>query len=210
MDKRQQIMQAAEAMFTSRRFHEITLDEVAASAKVGKGTIYRYFADKDELFFQIATSGFEELCELVRQKVPRDVGFAEQLLEVCTQISGFFRRRRQLFRMMDGVEGRMAWCGRSVRAQWNQKRKLLLAAMGERIRAGLAEGKVRCDVEAEVLAGVLLGMLRTWAREGGDRSGVGPGQQLVVDLFLNGAGRNRPGAGKRGPGEAKKVASEAK
>ena len=38
--KERRIMEAAERLFTSRRFHEITLEEVAQAAKVGKGTIY--------------------------------------------------------------------------------------------------------------------------------------------------------------------------
>jgi AcrR family transcriptional regulator len=77
-------------MATNRRFHEITLDEVAEAAGIGKGTIYRYFADKDELFFQVATSGFEELCELLKQTVPCDTSFTEKLLNACKQITRFF------------------------------------------------------------------------------------------------------------------------
>ena len=68
-DKRLAIMQAAESLFTSRRLHEITLDDVAREAQVGKGTIYRYFQDKDDLFFQTATQGFDELCDLLQQRV---------------------------------------------------------------------------------------------------------------------------------------------
>ena len=54
LDKRIAIMRAAERLFHNRRFHEVTLEEVAEAAQVGKGTIYRYFADKDDLFFQVA------------------------------------------------------------------------------------------------------------------------------------------------------------
>ena len=55
-DKRQQIMQAAERLFLGKRFHEVTTDEVAREAHVGKGTIYRHFKTKDELFFETATT----------------------------------------------------------------------------------------------------------------------------------------------------------
>ena len=41
--KRHHIMLAVEKLATSRRFHEITLEEVAKTAKIGKGTIYHYF-----------------------------------------------------------------------------------------------------------------------------------------------------------------------
>ena len=40
--------------------------KVKSEAKVGKGTIYLYFENKDDLFFQTATWGFEELCELLK------------------------------------------------------------------------------------------------------------------------------------------------
>ncbi|MCD6496685.1 MAG: TetR/AcrR family transcriptional regulator [Deltaproteobacteria bacterium] len=46
-DKKQEIMNAVEHLFRNRRFHEVTLDEVAKEAQVGKGTIYRFFSDND-------------------------------------------------------------------------------------------------------------------------------------------------------------------
>ena len=83
-------MLVVEKLATSRRFHEITLDKVAKTAKVGKGTLYHYFKDKDELFFQVATSGFEELCELLKRTIPFDTSFTEELLKACKQITKFF------------------------------------------------------------------------------------------------------------------------
>ena len=62
-DKRQEIMGAAASLFANRRYHELTLDKVAKKAKVGKGTIYLYFKDKDDLFRQTAKWGFEQFCE---------------------------------------------------------------------------------------------------------------------------------------------------
>ena len=89
-DKRLRIMQAAEKLFASRRFHEITTDEVARQAQVGKGTIYRFFRDKDDLFFETAYAGFDEMCQLVRQKVSPKAAFSQQILQACVQISQFF------------------------------------------------------------------------------------------------------------------------
>ena len=68
-DKKQRIMQAAEQLFRTHRFHEITLEEIAREAKVGKGTIYLYFSDKEDLIFQAAITGFDEMCGVLRQNV---------------------------------------------------------------------------------------------------------------------------------------------
>jgi len=45
-DKKQRIMQAAEQLFRNRRFHEITLDEIAREPDVGKGTVFTRLAAK--------------------------------------------------------------------------------------------------------------------------------------------------------------------
>ena len=180
-------MQAAEKLFTSRRLHEITLDEVAQAAKVGKGTIYRYFQDKDDLFFETATSGFGEMCELLVNKVPQDEPFAAQLQAACTQISQFFDRRRQLFQMMQNEENRMNWLRGDLQGRWMTRRKALVEALAAMLRKGVAEGHIRPDVPAEVLANLLLGMLRTRSRDLADAGAPFREIATIVELFRNGA-----------------------
>ncbi len=185
-DKRQLIMSAAEALFTSRRLHEITLDDVARDAHVGKGTIYRYFRDKDDLFFQTATQGFDQLCQLLQHRVPDNAPFAEQLLRACHEISGFFAGRRQLFQMMQTEEGRMSWCHGSIRRRWITHRGKLRLALATILQKGIDEAALRADIEAGVMAVLLLGMMRTRARELEDEPGEPPTVEAVVEVFLNG------------------------
>jgi len=183
-------MQAAEELFTGRRLHEITLDDVAHQAAVGKGTIYRYFRDKDDLFFQTAMNGFDELCDLLERAAPGDGAFAKQLLGAAKQISAFFRRRRPLFRMMQSEETRMRCCKGELRRRWTIHRRRMASAVADILHRGVEEGTVRGDIPAEVLAGILLGMLRTNARDLPGMSGESPSLRTVVDLFLQGAGAN--------------------
>jgi AcrR family transcriptional regulator len=196
-DRRRQIMRAAEELFTSRRFHEITTDEVARAAGVGKGTMYRYFRDKDDLFFQTATAGFDELCDLVRQPVAGDAAFAEQLRSTCRRICEFFDARRQLFRMMQAEDFRMAISKGAVCDRWMEHRKKLVAAVADIIRRGVAEGQIRRDVPPEALASFLLGMLRTRARDLEDAPRPVRRLETLMDLFCRGAGAGPPGAGGR-------------
>ena len=183
-DKRKQIMRVVEKLATNRRFHEITLDEVAEAAKVGKGTIYHYFKDKDDLFFQVATSGFDELCELLRQKITNDTSFSEKLLNVCIQTTGFFAARRQLLQMMQSEGSLIYWRNGKIRQRWLAKRKMLINTLVDILLDGIAEGAVRSDIPAEVLATFLLGMLRTRARDLNIASEKT--DKLLVDLFMNG------------------------
>ena len=190
-DRRAEIMRAAEKLFTSRRFHEITLDEVAKQARVGKGTIYRYFENKDDLFFRTAMQGFDELCGLLKEGVSGDIPFPEQLFSACGQINEYFQSRRQLFRMMQSEDGRMHWFHGQMRKSWIEQRKNLVSVVAGIIRTGVSEGEIRSDIPAETLAGFLLGILRTRARGMTDLPESARSLELVVDLFCNGASKGR-------------------
>lgn len=187
-DKRQHIMDVAERLFTSRRFHEVTTDQVAREAHVGKGTLYRYFPSKDELFFETANSGFDELCELLRREVPAEGPFPQQLLKACVAISGFHQRRRKLFGMMQAQDGRMAAFRGRLRERWLGKRRALIEAIAEILRRGAAQGDIRGDIPPEVLAGMLLSLLRMRAVDLREAAAELQGYEVVVDLFLHGAG----------------------
>ena len=188
-DKRQKIMQAAEKLFACRRFHEITLEEVAKDAKVGKGTIYLHFKDKDDLFFQTALASFNDLCTILKEKVPNDAPFEEQLRVACMRIAEFFKQRRQAHRMVQGEDVRMYWCKGEVQEKWNAKRQEMVGAVAAILRKGVGEGKIRQDVRCEILAHMLLAMLRTLAWVLSDDPKEQRKQMSVLlDLFCRGAG----------------------
>jgi len=198
-DRRRQIMQAAEKLFTTRQFHEITTDEVARAAKVGKGTLYRYFRDKEDLFFQTATSGFDELCDLVQARTAEGGSFSEQLLGACTQIRGFFDSRRQLIRMMHTEDGRVLLATGTIHERWLAHRKKLRAAVGDIIRRGVSEGQVRDDIPADILAAFLLGLMRMQTMDLKDVPEKLSRPQVVVDFFLRGASSRNPASRGRKP-----------
>jgi len=184
--KRQSIMQAAEHLFTSRRFHEITMDDVASSARVAKGTLYRYFHDKDDLFFQTSTSGFEELCLLLSTNVPNDAPFAEQLLVASRHISAFFDRRRPLLRMMQAEHGRLFQTHSAMRHRWLDKRRNLVSAVAQILGRGILEGQVRKDLSSEMPAEVFLGLMRMRANDLAYLPETTRRHEVIIDLFRRG------------------------
>lgn len=185
-------MRAVEKLFTGGRFHEVTLDEVAREAGVGKGTLYRYFQDKEDLFFETAHSGFDSLCELLKSKVPDGADFPEQLLEACLQIGSFFQQRRHLLEMMQSEEGRASLATRKLRLRWMEKRKMLVEAISGIIRKGIQEKRVRSDIEPEVQASFLLGLLRTRARDLQEADERMRRYEVVIDIFCNGVSYQKP------------------
>jgi AcrR family transcriptional regulator len=179
-------MKVAERLFAGGRFHEVTTDDVAAAANVGKGTIYRYFQDKDDLFFQIVTNGFDDLCELLQRKVPDRGPFNERLVLACREIRRFFDSRHQLLRMMQSEEMRLSQLRGALRDRWLAKRQKLVAAVAAILAKGAIEGEVRTDIPADILSAMLLGMLRAQAHDLDKAPAAFRGHEWLVGLFCEG------------------------
>jgi AcrR family transcriptional regulator len=58
---KERILNAALDVFSDKGFHLATVDEIAERAEVGKGTLYRYFANKEGLFNELVRLRMEDL-----------------------------------------------------------------------------------------------------------------------------------------------------
>ncbi len=70
----QKILEAAGKLFFHFGFKKTSIDEIAAEAGIGKGTIYNYFSSKKELFKKLIFANQE----MVRATVEREVAHLER------------------------------------------------------------------------------------------------------------------------------------
>lgn len=61
IDRKQLIIDAATKSFSSFGYKATTMDQVARLANVGKGTIYTFYKNKEELFHEIVSSLIKEM-----------------------------------------------------------------------------------------------------------------------------------------------------
>jgi AcrR family transcriptional regulator len=79
VERRQEILRAALALFKASSFQAITMAGIAEKSQLGKGTIFIYFKTKEELFLFLAEEGllgfFEAMDEnLSSSRVPLSAG----------------------------------------------------------------------------------------------------------------------------------------
>lgn len=180
-EKSQTIVDAASRVFLAREFHEVSVDDVAAEAGAGKGTIYRYFPTKEELFFVSVLYGLDALHEsLIKGKregtAPRD-----RLELIARELLKFAWNRRDLLMTLQRDEKLFLRRG----AEFLQRRQKIVALIAETIEAGVARGDFR-PIDPTAGAEVFLGMLRglNLYRRPGDLP-----EDLVrtaIDMLVNG------------------------
>lgn len=69
-NKADAILDAAADLFARRPFHEVRLEDIAANAKVGKGTVYLYWTSKEDVYLAVVRRGFAAVVERVERELP--------------------------------------------------------------------------------------------------------------------------------------------
>jgi len=94
-----QILDAAQQVFARRGFASASMDEIAQSAGVAKGTLYLYYRSKQDLYRASLREGLVALCEELEREVdlaPTLTGVVETY--VATKVS-YFERHLDFFRL---------------------------------------------------------------------------------------------------------------
>lgn len=89
VDRRQQIVDAAAKSFALFGYKATTMDQVAKIANVGKGTIYTFFANKEELFHEIMKKLIIEMKQVAEKVLDPNRRFFENLNAVLEQLLEF-------------------------------------------------------------------------------------------------------------------------
>mgnify|MGYP002784761585 CR=1 FL=1 len=176
------MLDAAGTLFGAKRYHEVRMDDIAAEAGVSKGTLYRYFKDKEEMYLALLEQASAKLLDELRQRVERADSCREQLVGVVDAVVTFFDSHPHLFDLILRAE---LGQDQGKRFPWQEVR-----AEGSRLVAGIFEegratGEFRVHHPDTAML-MFLGGMRAVIRMGKRPRPDGLAEQIVDD-FLHGA-----------------------
>ncbi len=102
--QRQKILDAARDVFFRDGFIDANLDEVAQIANVAKGTLYRYFENKGELYVAVLSHNGELFEERMREAAGRAAEPADRIREVGRFYFDHWTRNREYFQIFWALE----------------------------------------------------------------------------------------------------------
>lgn len=111
--KRRKIFDAALRVFAERGFHNTTMDDIAQTSEVAKGTLYRYFSSKDDLLEQLLRATSRELVSRFSAAFGNDKDILEQIEAFIRSWLAFIEENHILYRLVQ-VEGLSAPAGRQT------------------------------------------------------------------------------------------------
>ncbi|MGH7933102.1 MAG: TetR/AcrR family transcriptional regulator [Candidatus Binataceae bacterium] len=184
---RQRILRCAAEMFSDKAFDQVLTNDLAARAGVGKGSIYRVFGSKEELYVATIIEGFVQLRDQIDEALARVATPREQVETIVGRTLRYFWDRGQFFIFLhsDNLSRRHAQHYREERERFSR----LIVAVLER---GMKTGAFRADLDVDLAAQALLGILRGLSRYRREHVTPDHAVRVAAATFLDGFSARAP------------------
>ncbi len=98
--KQKSIMQAAEQVFSKKGYAKATLDEIIKIADTGKGTLYKYYQNKDFLFYTLISQRNTQLLDSFAKQCHPGLDFAHRIKNYITILLNFILDNQVLWHVL--------------------------------------------------------------------------------------------------------------
>jgi AcrR family transcriptional regulator len=200
--RRKEILEAAFRLFVVKGYSGVSMQEIAAESEFSIGTLYNFFANKEELFLTMVEEKFTESRQFIERKVAEKVDAFDKLCSAVEAELEFIESNRGFFTFFVVARGR----GESE-AQMDIHEKIGEVHMDihEKIEEhferhieflqGLIDACKRehylKELDSRKLALTLIGIINAWIfnwLKGPEDIALREQKEHIMDLFLNGAG----------------------
>ena len=176
------ILQAASAVFSERPYHEVLTDDISARLHVGKGTLYRYFSSKEELYFATIVHGLQGMGDAIADVMARELPLESAIEALARTVISYFWERRDFFVLLHRHEPKL---DPGERADWQKQREALVDLITHRVardlkRRGSGHSNPRAAVE------MLFGMIRAVCLYRRESDRIDDLTRQVTTIFLHG------------------------
>jgi len=146
--RRKLILDAAQTLFFSKHYDEITIEEIAEKAQLAKGTLYLYFKSKEALYSAVALRGAHIMNTMFKDAADKRQSGLEKTSAIGEAYYEFYKRRPKYFRMLLETENLPVATTDDVNAAELMKAsreslKILLDA----VVLGIKDGSIKPDLD---------------------------------------------------------------
>ncbi|MBM7567302.1 TetR/AcrR family transcriptional regulator [Paenibacillus sacheonensis] len=165
VDRRAQIVEAASKSFAMFGYKATTMELVSKIAAVGKGTIYTFFATKEELFSEIIGQLSKELREVAERTIDHDRPFFDNLSEALHELLLFREKHELIVKLSQEVRDIGTPMAKDGIARLEQG---ILAFIQQEVSYGIDKGELRGanpQLTAFVMLRLYLALSLEWSKQ---------------------------------------------
>ena len=200
--RREEILRAAERLFSKNGFFKTGMAEIAEAAQFAMGTVYRFFKSKEDIYISLVEDKVDELLKLLENAVKEHSSASDKLRAVIRVKLAFADQNRDFFRIYVSEWSGFEWTVKSAFGEGVWKRYLAqIDLVASLIKDGMKRGEFR-KVNPKDISLAFHGMLNStiyvWILQASPKESLVDKGEWLGTLFLGGIGN---GALKESHGE---------
>ncbi|NQT26277.1 TetR/AcrR family transcriptional regulator [candidate division KSB1 bacterium] len=161
--RRIEILDAAERVFFTKGMKSATMDEVAESAELSKGTLYLYYKNKDELLLALIYRGIQIMIEMFKEAIQGEGTGLEKSFRIGQAYFLFAKEYPDYYNLishfrLDELDYQNADHNDSMAEQCSDCGNMALGLLSQIIKEGMEDGSIRSDLDSDQIATLLYGM----------------------------------------------------
>lgn len=156
--RRNDIIDAAEAVFSRKGVDKATMADVATEARLSRGLIYFYFKDKDDLYLAIMKRATQALREAFEVAAQQEISGYDKIRSMGRAYVEFSRTNPDYFHAITDFESRNIDLENPLASEADclLEGNKVLGMMAEAIVTGMQDGSIRKDLGDPMQASVCL------------------------------------------------------
>ena len=191
--RRNDLLAAAECLFSKRGFFKTSMIEIAAAAEFAIGTVYQFFKSKEEIYISLVESKMEKFAELIDARLATARSATEKIDAVIHTKLEYFEQNRDFFRIYVSEWSGFEWTLKSAFGERCWKRyQVQLDLVAGIIREGIRRGEFRSvdpDEAAFALHGMLNSTIYLWILQAKPSESLATKSESIREMFLHGVSR---------------------
>ncbi|MBN2282858.1 MAG: MerR family transcriptional regulator [Deltaproteobacteria bacterium] len=153
-NRREEIIKAAISLFREKGYENTSITDIVDRARVGRGTFYLNFDNKEELFIECADKIFFAMYDDVWQEIKNEKDMIERLKK---RGLAFYRSYPQWQDMMNLIRGAAVGKRGPLAEKLKQVMHQIIDPISHDVQRGIEQGAIR-DLNSTLVGFMLMGM----------------------------------------------------
>lgn len=141
--RRRDIIDAAEKLFLTNKYEDVSMDDIARAVELSRPTIYLYFKNKESILFAVLLRGINKLNGMFKEGVSRAETGIDKIAATGAAFVEFYAEQPDMYRLL-----RYAWSQRFETSEIDNAKEVmdasteLIVIMCKAIEQGMEDGTI--------------------------------------------------------------------
>lgn len=164
IDRKAEIIKAATQSFSLYGYKNTTMDQVARLANVGKGTIYTFFKNKEELFNEIVITLIDDMQAAANEVIDQTLSFRENVHQAVYKMLEYRREHQLTIKLF---QEKRDFGTPAVQTMMQKFEQSILTFIQHKVELAVEHGEIRkCDPEitAFIILKLYIALIFDWEK----------------------------------------------